>query len=65
MHGHCKPLHGSLPGYTWLPLFFIILRISLGAEEDELEDEDEFVIGYTHKGGGITVVLMVEGFLER
>ena len=45
--------------------FYIILRISLGAEEDKSEDEDGFVIGYTYKGGGMTVVLMVEGFLER
>ena len=43
----------------------IILRISSGAEEDKSEDEDGFVIGYTYKGGGMTVVLMVEGFLER
>ena len=41
--------------------FSIILRISLGATEDE----DEFVIGYTYKGGGTIVVLMAGGFLER
>ena len=34
--------------------FSIILRISLGATEDE----DGFVIGYTYKGGGTIVVLM-------
>ena len=40
----------------------IILRISLGAEEDKSEDEDGFVIGYTHKGGGTIVVLIAGGF---
>ena len=45
--------------------FSIILRISSRAKEDESEDKDGFVIGYTHKGGGITVVLMAGGFLER
>jgi len=43
----------------------IILRISSRAEEDEPEDEDGSVIGYTHKGEGITVVLMAGGFLKR
>ena len=41
--------------------FSIILRISLGVAEDE----DGFIIGYTHKGGGTIVVLMAGGFLER
>ena len=43
--------------------FSVILSISLGTKEDE--DEDRFVIGHTHKGEGITVVLMAGGFLER
>ena len=33
--------------------------------EEELEDEDGFVIGYTHRGGGTIVVLIAGGFLER
>ena len=37
--------------------FSIILRISSGSVEEELEDEDGFVIGYTHRGGLIIVVL--------
>ena len=45
--------------------FFIILTISLGSTEEEPEDEDGSVIGYTHKGGGIIVVLRAGGFLER
>ena len=45
--------------------FSIILRISLGATEEEPEDEDGSVTRYTHKGGGTIVVLMVGGFLER
>ena len=47
--------------------FSIILRISLGSAEERLEDEDEdgSVIRYTHKGGGIIVVLKTGGFLER
>ena len=45
--------------------FSIILRISLGSVEEEPEDEDGSVIGYTHKGGGIIVVLRTGGFLER
>ena len=45
--------------------FSIILRISSGAKEDELEEEDRSVIGYTHKGEEIAVVLMAGGFLER
>ena len=45
--------------------FSIILRISSVASEEDLEDEDGFVIGYTHKGGGIIVVLRTGGFLER
>ena len=45
--------------------FSIILRISSRAEEDEPEDEDGSVIGYTHKGEGIIVVLMAGGFLKR
>ena len=45
--------------------FSIIFRISLGSVEERLEDEDGSVIGYTHKGGGIIVVLRTGGFLER
>ena len=45
--------------------FSIILMISLRSAEEELEDEDGSVIGYTHKGGGIVVVLRTRGFLER
>ena len=37
--------------------FFIILRISSGAIGVELEEEDESVIGYTYRDGGIIVVL--------
>ena len=33
--------------------------------EYECEDEDGFVIGYTHKGEEMTVVLIVGDFLER
>ena len=43
--------------------FSIILRISSRAKEDGSEDEDGSVIGYTHKGGGIIVVLTDGGFL--
>ena len=42
-----------------------MLRISSGFVEEEPEDEDGSVIGYTHKGGEIIVVLRTEGFLER
>ena len=45
--------------------FSIILRISLGSAEERPEDEDGFVIGYTHKGGGIIVVFRTGVFLER
>ena len=45
--------------------FSIILRILSSAEEDRSKDEDGFVIRYTHKCGGIIVVLMAGGFLER
>ena len=45
--------------------FSIILRISLGGAEEEPEDEDGSVIGYTHRGGGTIVVLIAEGFLGR
>ena len=45
--------------------FFIILRILSSVEEDRSKDEDGFVIRYTHKRGGITMVLMAGGFLER
>ena len=44
--------------------FSIILRISSGGVEEELEDEDGSIIGYTHRGGGIMVVLSARGFLE-
>ena len=43
----------------------IILSISSGVEEDESEDKDGFVSGYTHKGGGMNLVLIAGGFLER
>ena len=33
--------------------------------EYECEDEDVFVIGYTHKGEEMTMVLIVRDFLER
>ena len=42
-----------------------MLRISLGSIEERLEDEDGSVIGYTHKGGAIIMVLRTGGFLER
>ena len=46
--------------------FSIILRISSGfAKEEDPEEEDGFVIGYTHKSGGIIVVFRTRGFLER
>ena len=44
----------------------IISVISIGAEEEDgSEDEDKSVVGYTHKGEGIIVVLTTGGFLER
>ena len=33
--------------------------------EYECEDEDGFMIGYTHRGEEMTVVLIVGDFLER
>ena len=42
-----------------------MLRISSGFAEEEPEDEDGCIIGHTHKGGGIIVVLRTGGFLER
>ena len=42
-----------------------MLRISLGTAEEGSEDEDRSVIGYTHRGGEIIVVLRAGGFLER
>ena len=45
--------------------FSIILRISSGVIEEEPEDEDGSVIGYTHRGGGTIVVLIARGFLKR
>ena len=42
-----------------------MLRISLGSAKEGLKDEDGSIIGYTHKGGGIIVVLRTESFLER
>ena len=42
-----------------------MLRISSGFVEEEPEDEDGSVIGYTHKGEGIIMVLRTRGFLER
>ena len=47
--------------FIWFFIFggrlFIILRISSECAEEGPEDEDGFVIGYTHKGGEIIVVL--------
>ena len=43
----------------------IMVRISSGSFRGGFEDEDGSVIGYTHKGGGIIVVLRAGGFLER
>ena len=44
----------------------IISVISIGAEEEDgSEDKDKSVVGYTHKGEGISVVLTTGGFLER
>ena len=37
--------------------FSIMLKISLRTTEEGHEDEDGYVIGYTHRGGGIIVVL--------
>ena len=45
--------------------FSIILRISLGATEEEPKDKDGSIMGYTHRGRGTIVVLMARGFLER
>ena len=45
--------------------FSIILRISSGGAEEGPEDKDGSVIGYTHKGGEMIVVLRTGGFLER
>ena len=45
----------------------VMVRISSGSFKGGFEDEDEdgSVTGYTHKGGGMTVVLRVRGFLEK
>ena len=44
----------------------IILVISIRVkEEDGSEDKDRYLIGYTHKGEGINMVLVTRGFLER
>ena len=43
----------------------IVLSISSGVEEDGSEDKDGFVSGYTHKGGGMNLVLIAGGILER
>ena len=45
--------------------FYIILRISLGAAKEEPEDEDGSMIGYTHKGGGTIVVLILVSFSSK
>ena len=45
--------------------FSIMLSISLGIAEEDPEDEDGSVIGYTHRGGLIIVVLRTGGFLEK
>ena len=45
--------------------FFIILRISSGGAEEGPEDKDGSVIGYTHKGGEMIVVLRAGGFQKR
>ena len=46
-------------------MFSIMLRISLRIAKKCPEDEDGSVIGYTHRGGGIIVVLRTGGFLEK
>ena len=46
-------------------MFSIMFRISLGIAEEGPKDEDGSVIGYTHRGGGIIVVLRTGGFLEK
>ena len=55
--------------FIWSFIFggrlFIILRISSGGAEEGPEDKDGSVIGYTHKGGEMIVVLRTGGFLER
>ena len=45
--------------------FSIILRISSGVVEEEPEDEDGSMIGYTHKGGGTIVVLILVSFSSK
>ena len=45
--------------------FSIMLRISLGTAEEGPEDEDGSIIGYTHRGEEIIVVLRTGGFLEK
>ena len=45
--------------------FFIMLRILLETTKEGSEDEDGSVIGYTHRGGLIIVVLRIGGFLEK
>ena len=42
-----------------------MLRISSGFAKEEPKDEDGSIIGHTHNGGGIMVVLRTGGFLER
>ena len=45
--------------------FSIILTISSRAKEEEPDDNDGSIIGYTHKGRGTIIVLMARGFSER
>ena len=46
-------------------MFSIMLRILLETTKEGSEDEDGSVIGYTHRGGLIIVVLRIGGFLEK
>ena len=45
--------------------FSIILRISSGFAKEDPKEEDGYVIGYTHRGGGMNVVFRTGGFVER
>ena len=45
--------------------FSIILWISLGTTKEGCKDENGSIIGYTHRGGEIILVLRTGGFLER
>ena len=64
---YLEVIHGRLSLVNLFYLRSFIGRLSLVNlfYEERLEDEDGSVIGYTHKGGGIIVVLRTGGFLER